>query len=313
MQIFYEPADRLAQWQGRDDVLGVVCYGATPERWPWSGVAPRVSVPLTAPQADVCEILTAGRVQGGVRDGVRYAHDGDWLFAAIEVADTSTLQADSAAAYGRVLRLCREQGYPYLIRAWQYFPEIHCVEEGLERYRQFNRGRHEAFRSYLAQGAPRPAATCIGSARGALTIHVLARALPGVPIENPRQLPAYCYPETYGPRPPDFARAMAVDRPGQGRLLWISGTAAIVGHASQAPGDLAAQTRETFTNLATVLAAAEMGPEPRVLATKIYMRAPAPLGALPPPWDQSAIMILQGNICRLELTVEIEAVVQARC
>ncbi len=310
MRIFYHPAERLAEIEDRRDVLGVVGYGAAGPARPWCGRAPYVGLPLEPHGPRVCEVIAAGTTQSGARHGVRYAHDGEWLFAATEAPASGAIEAAAVEVYGRLLQVAKEEGYGCLIRAWQYFPDIHGAEEGLERYRQFNRGRHRALGDYLAQGGLRPAATCIGTRAGHLTVYILARRVPGVAIENPRQISAYRYPETYGPRPPDFVRAMKVV--GEGcAWLWISGTAAIVGHESRAAGDMAAQMRETFANLDAVVASAGLGEDRRVSLAKIYVRGTDTLPALPGSWAGAPVVVLAGDICRAELLIEIEAVVTA--
>ena len=83
------------------------------------------------------------------------------------------------------------------------------------------------------------AATAIGlpSPPDQLHVHWLATKQPGIAIENPRQVSAFAYPRDYGPVAPGFSRAMLL--PGDTPLLLISGTASIVGHASQHPDTLA--------------------------------------------------------------------------
>ncbi len=306
MRIAYYPADRRGELEGRDDILGVVGYGITA---PWQGRAPYVATALVPTGSPVYEVIAGGPAVSALRDGVRYAHDDEWLFAAVRLGAGERMASVAAEAYGRILQVVEDEGYGYLIRAWQYFPDIHAPDEGLERYRQFNRGRHQALEGYLARGGLRPAATCIGTRGGELTLHVLARRTPGIAIENPRQVCAYRYPDAYGPRPPDFVRAMKVASGGR-EWLWISGTAAIVGHESQAPGDLEAQARETFINLDAVVAGAGLGADRKVLAAKVYVRGE---GGVSPPWPQSwrtaPTLTLHGDICRAELALEIEAVV----
>ena len=58
---------------------------------------------------------------------------------------------------------------------------------------------------------------------------------PAARVENPRQVSAWRYPRQYGRTPPSFARAMML--PAQDALA-ISGTAAVVGHASAHHDDL---------------------------------------------------------------------------
>ena len=139
----------------------------------------------------------------------------------------------------------------------------------------FNAGRFAAFADWFrapqsrsaAQSAPVfdrarfhrdiPTATGVGHAGDDLIIHALASALPGRPIENPRQRAAYRYSRKYGPLPPCFARATLV--PGTAdsqRSLLIGGTASVCGEASVHADDLVAQTAETFRNLDALICAA---------------------------------------------------------
>ncbi|MGH8150795.1 MAG: pteridine-dependent deoxygenase, partial [Steroidobacteraceae bacterium] len=134
-------------------------------------------------------------------------------------------------------------------------------------------------------------------------------------IENPRQVSAYRYPRQYGPAAPTFSRAMLLSE----RLLMVSGTASIVGHASRHPGSLASQIDETLANLECVLArATALEPAlPRGWGAhsllKVYLRrrasaaeAAARLAARLPPAVR--YVILEADICRAELLVEIDCV-----
>ncbi|MHB8253569.1 MAG: chorismate transformation enzyme, FkbO/Hyg5 family [Acidiferrobacter sp.] len=307
MHIRYCAAEKLAGLEERPDLLAVICYGATPK---WEGRCPCVSLPMATTSIDRCEVLSAGIATYGQFGDVRYAHDGEWLFAAVTVPEHQGLSDTVVGVYGQILQTLDRLGYPCLVRAWQHFPDIHEPEQGLERYRQFNQGRHRALAPYLVRGGIRPAATCVGSAGPGLVVYVLARATSGIAIENPRQIAAYHYPTLYGPRSPDFVRAMKVHSDGEW-YLWISGTAAIVGHESRGTGDLDAQVSETFANLDAVVAQADLAPDAAVLATKVYLRTPGVLSSLPKFWRDSPIIYITGDICRQELAVEIEAVLHS--
>ncbi len=99
-----------------------------------------------------------------------------------------------------------------------------------------------------------PAASALGFESGPLTICFFAarEAMP-LAIENPRQVSAYKYPEDYGPRSPTFSRASAIELHGQ-TVLFISGTASIVGHQTMHAGDVVAQTQETIVNIKATVA-----------------------------------------------------------
>jgi enamine deaminase RidA (YjgF/YER057c/UK114 family) len=141
-----------------------------------------------------------------------------------------------------------------------------------------------------------------------------------VPVENPRQVSAYRYPETYGPRSPTFSRAALADVGNGDVALFISGTASIVGHETVHQGDVLEQTRETLRNLEAVIAAANS----QVTATfslamldcVVYVRHPSDTDAVRSVLENAlganAPMIrhavyLEADICRSDLLVEIEA------
>ena len=76
----------------------------------------------------------------------------------------------------------------------------------LDRYRVFNIGRYDAMcRWFGGAGAfarTLPAATAVGHPGDHFSVHALGSPAPGVPVENPRQLPAFEYSPAHGIRPP---------------------------------------------------------------------------------------------------------------
>ncbi len=297
LSVGYYPKDLVESLQEGGDVLGVVGFGGG------AHAAAALTVPIAA-QGGLVEVWRGGRVTAGRVGDVTCADDGQWLFAAIAVDAGRDIETAAYAAYRELLAVLDARGYPHLVRVWQYFSGINDKEEELERYRRFNRGRHAALAGYLAAGRHRPAATAIGCDGDGLYLYALARRTPGAPIENPRQISAFHYPPDYGPQPPDFTRAMRVD--GDCRYLFISGTAAIVGHASHHAGDADAQCRETVRNLDAVLQAGGLA-APRIEAIKVYVRPGQAVPRLPDPWGKAPTLVLASAICRAELLVEIEA------
>lgn len=280
-------------------MLGVIGFGGGEQ------AAVTLDVPM-AGAGSLYEVWRGGLTSAGRAGSVSYAEDGQWLFASVAMTARPGIEEAAFSAYTELLAVLAARGYPHLIRVWQYFSGINDEEENLERYRRFNRGRHAALKDYLATGRRRPAATAIGCAGDGFYLYALARRQPGTPIENPRQVPAFCYPSDYGPQPPDFTRAMRVD--GDCAYLFISGTAAIVGHASHHPGNAEAQCHETLCNLDAILAAGGLK-TPRVAAVKVYVRPGERPPHLVPPWAGAPQLVLASAICRAELLVEIEAFV----
>lgn len=259
---------------------------------------------------------SAGPVATGREGAIRYSHDGALMFGVLEweEPDGGILHA-SAHAYAALVAFWRDSDYPHLLRIWNYFDAITLGEGDSERYRQFCVGRVQGLGDVDTRTLP--AATAIGSRDGrrVLQVYWLAAREPGLPLENPRQVSAYRYPREYGPQSPTFARALL---PPSSRVpLLLSGTASIVGHASQHADSLRAQLDETLTNLDSLLGAArERAPtlSPHLDGTsrlKVYVRDAADADAVAAqlearlgtrvPW-----LMLHADVCRRELLVEIE-------
>lgn len=275
-------------------------------------------------------LVDGAPVASGHFEGIDWRRCGDLLYGVIELAEDAlpanaeetALQVASKAAYARIFRLLDAQGLPHLWRAWNYLADIHGDDAGLERYRRFNMGRGSAFEQASRSVVGRvPAACALGVAQGPLSVAFLAGTVPAVPIENPRQVSAYLYPREYGPRSPTFSRAALVYPPGQ-ELLFISGTASIVGHRSLHHGDVQAQSHETLDNIAAVVAEAN-----RVsrlgrfsldgLSYRVYVRHAEHFEAvrrlLRQRCGDAPAVYLQADVCRAELLVEIEAMAGHAC
>ncbi len=266
---------------------------------------------------------SAGPFTEGQCGAVRWRHNGHWLWGVADLPDApgELLAATVQSAYGDVFATLRQTGVAHLQRLWNYVPHIHDLDAGQERYRHFNRGRQQAF---LAAGQAAfdgaPAACALGTPGGLLRLRFLAGRQAPVALENPRQVSAYRYPASYGPSSPTFSRAALVKASAGQVLLLISGTASITGHASQHVGDLPAQIDETLTNLQALLDTAHTRCTARftlaALRCTAYLRhaEQAPvlrahlarrLGADSPALQQ--LILLQAEVCRPDLLVEIEA------
>jgi chorismate lyase/3-hydroxybenzoate synthase len=178
-------------------------------------------------------------------------------------------------------------------------------------------GRARGIARELAPGEL-PAATAIGFPRrtGRFLLYWLAAARPGHPLENPRQVQAWRYPRQYGPQAPGFARALLPAS--EAMPLLLSGTAAVVGHASRHGDSLQAQLDEVLANLDSLIATARAlrpglpvhpGAGTRL---KVYVRDAADLGIIG-AWLDARLpgvprIVLHGQVCRAELAVEIDGV-----
>lgn len=250
-----------------------------------------------------------GTVERGRLGMVRYARDDHHLFAVMDLDEREHggIRATAEAAYAEMRRFQQQSPFPHLLRTWNYLDAINEGAGDLERYRQFCVGRTRGLGEVRSENYP--AATAIGCQHPThqLQVYWLAGRAPGKPIENPRQVSAYHYPRTHGPTSPTFARAtLAAD----GTLL-VSGTASIVGHASQHGGDPLAQLEETLRNLSTV-GVGNATRTPADLLFKVYVRDAAHLEMIASCLRKSSphanVLYLAADICRRELLLEIECV-----
>jgi len=319
----------LSQPSGwREGVLGAHCYSADSARQMQDVVGiPFLQVPMERLDSGdpVCEVWHgSGQLVQGQRGAIHYRHDDRVLFGTIALPEPAhqgssgktPLQLATETAYRQVFALLDDLQFPYLYRFWNYMADINSHSFGLERYRQFNLGRHDAF---LAHGreviGQVPAACAIGSAQGPLCVGFLAGRMTPLSIENPRQISAFQYPEIYGPRSPTFARASLV-RHGDVEVLFVSGTASIVGHANMHPSDVVAQARETMANIKAVIDEANRhasvpGFDLSTLDYKVYVRNPADLEPIRAELarcvgDKFRAVYLKADVCRPELLLEIE-------
>lgn len=293
-------------------LAAVVHSGGAPAP-PATPLVVRVPLPQLAgpPVAELWQVR--GEVQSGSEGSLRWAATDAVLAGALELpaSDGAELEAATAIAYREMLAVCDQLGYPHLLRLWNVVPAINRVDDGLERYRLFCRGRADAFERHhgpLFQSRL-CASSAVGGAGSELVVWFLAGRERGLPRENPRQVSAYSYPPCYGPRSPSFARATRCPASAGGALL-LSGTASIVGHRSVHPGDVRRQLDETLDNLEGLLpddAAA------RFEALKVYLRReedlPAVRAALAGRLGNALpVLYLQADICREELLVEVEGI-----
>jgi chorismate lyase/3-hydroxybenzoate synthase len=243
----------------------------------------------------------------------------DWLLGAatLPLAMTAGLETASRLLYESIFQAARGR---HLARIWNYIPAINASGSGgLENYRVFCQGRSLAFEQHHGRGfsARLPAASAVGCNASSLTVVFAACSAPLRHVENPLQVPAYDYPDEHGPRAPSFARATVVAGP-ERSTVFISGTAAIRGHATLASDRTDEQLDCTLENLGALSLACGLGPALDMAGSstrhfKIYLRHTADQPAVAATLtkkllrDTDHVSYLHADICRVSLRVEIEA------
>jgi chorismate lyase / 3-hydroxybenzoate synthase len=296
-------------------VLAIVAFGRAAAR----GESKYVNVALEPLQKNDArrEVWrTHGSVRTGVHENVRWSSDGNYAFAVVELSESEHggIEETARQAYADLVAWVQASATPNFLRIWNYFDAINEGDGDDERYRKFCSGRAAGLGAAFAGNYSAASAIGTHDDRRIVQVYALAARTAGAPVENPRQVNAWRYPRQYGPTSPGFARAMRA--PTQFPQLYISGTAAVVGHESHHAGEIKAQLEETLTNLQTLLesarSASRLG-ESGGDILKVYVRNPDDVQWLQNILrsrlsDDVPLIFLHGDICRSELLLEIDGV-----
>jgi len=325
LQASYEEGS-ASDWIGcNDDVLAVFEFGQSP----LDSVDPR-HVPVALKQLDSPAKVEVWRSKGPIKTGswdrLRFAQ-GELLtmgHIALDLKTTGDMRDCSRMAYDILQSYLQQSPHPWPLKIWNYIPGINAGEGDKELYRQFCLGRSEAVSIDPGDSPPLPAATGIGTAleESCLQVYFLAGALPGLDVENPRQVSAWRYPRLYGPKSPLFSRATIMRMNGSSQFL-ISGTASILGHQTHHENQVCNQLRESLRNVQSLLEEGHrlMGGAHAQLdgdgILKVYIRHEEDfelirqtLEAEAPP--EIPRVYLKGDICRANLLTEIDGIINVK-
>jgi chorismate lyase/3-hydroxybenzoate synthase len=321
----YQEGEPERWLEGADDVLAVFEFG----RSPLASLDPR-HVPVALDQLGSPEMVEVWRCTGPIKTGswdkLRFAQ-GEQLtmgHIALDLRKTGNMRVSSRLAYDILQTYLQQSPHQWPLKIWNYIPGINLGSGDEELYRQFCLGRADAILIGPGDRPPLPAATAIGSPADEPTLQVyfLAAALPGLDVENPRQVSAWRYPRQYGPKSPLFSRGTILRLNGSQQFL-ISGTASVVGHQTHHENQVANQVSESLRNVQSLLEEGYRltgGPHARLGnegVLKVYIRESGDLDLIRQTLDAEAPaelprIYLQGDICRSNLLTEIDGIVCLR-
>jgi len=311
------------QWlAGPDDVLAVFEFGHSP----LDSTDPR-HVPVALSQLDEPERVEVWRCEGPIKCGtwdlLRFAQGAQLTMGhiALDLRAHSGMRDASRHAYDVLQSYLQQSPHPWPLKIWNYIPAINEGVGDDELYRQFCLGRADAVLIDPGDLPPLPAATAIGAphTEPALQVYFLAGALPGMDVENPRQVSAWRYPRQYGPRSPLFSRGTILTLNGSRQFL-ISGTASVVGHQTHHENQVANQLSESLRNVHRLLEEGHrlMGDAYARLdqdgILKVYIRNAEDYELIRRTLEAEAPaeiprIYLRGDICRENLLTEIDGIV----
>jgi len=297
----------------QDGVLAVVGYTGDCLQPSRTGYIPSGLAPLGEVSLEVIR-YPFGRAQRGQTDLCHWNIIDDLICAAtwLTPQECQTIEAATEQAYDRILGVAESLGFPFPFRIWNLIPQINQGDGDQEVYKKFCAGRMRAFNRHGMGATQYPAASAVGHHAEGAVVYLLAARKPSRNLENPLQTPAYTYPREYGPCSPSFARATRIEL-AEAEFLFISGTASILGHSTQAPGDIASQLEVTQANIAQLVSQAG-GSISKLSALRVYLRHAEHLDLaktiLQRSYPAEHLNFVLADICRQQLLVEIEALVE---
>ncbi|MFJ3906184.1 FkbO/Hyg5 family chorismatase [Streptomyces sp. NPDC090025] len=324
--LFVTPGDDERERVAGRQVLGRVTYGQSGRPPLLHHGAPLVRISMAEPAAErITEVWTTDRpVRSGRAGDLVYAEDGEHFFCAVRIDEQGVYRDTVRAVYEAAFSLMWRLGYTELLRMWNLVGAITGPNaEGMENYRDFCVGRAEVFEAWADRIPGMPAATGIGALRPGIDLYFLAcRTGRARHLENPRQTPAHRYPTQYGPKSPSFARATYLE-PGAGArpVLYVSGTASIIGDDTVHLDDIERQCATTLANIEALIGAENLGGHglpggfrlTDLDCVKVYVRDAEHLPAVRARCAEAFrpgadIAYFNVDVCRPDLLVEIEGV-----
>lgn len=315
-----------------ENVLGVIEYnsGTKSKEFDLNPDIPFLSVHMDSyTDEPSIEIWTSSSsVCYGRVGSFTFADDGENFFAASTInEDNEKLDKLGKKVYDELFDARYSLNYRHLCRIWNYFPNINENDiNGLERYKSFCYGRALSFDNNcnVIETEKFPSATGIGSMSGNVNICFISSSIDKCKyIENPRQTPAYNYPTLYGPKSPSFARATYYRYSDKNFNIYIAGTASIIGHETIFVDDAENQCITTLDNIELLISEENLRRYDirenlnlkDIDCIKVYIRKKSDFPVIKEICEKrfsqkASIIYIKADICRSNLLVEIEGVIQ---
>lgn len=268
------------------------------------------------------EIWTSDNsVNYGSNKVLKYATDGFHHFLTVDIEEDRDLRELGLLAYDSMFGIIKENNYKNISRVWNHIPNINEYSDTKERYTKFCHGRAESFQK---NDNIYPAATGIGCFGDNLCIYMLSTSENiNKYIENPNQTPAYKYPSKYGIKSPSFARAAYADYGSGCGMLYVSGTASIIGSETVHVNDVRKQCETTIDNIRVLISQQNLnsyGINKKYTiedmdCIKVYVKNDNDFESIREICSKSfsadkSIVYLKADVCRNNLLVEIEGIIK---
>ncbi len=248
------------------------------------------------------------------------------LIGNIQSNEKEGCKTDSENAFNTLSKIFKERSFPVnsIVRQWNYIEDIVGFDGDDQKYQEFNNVRSEFYDTCFEEKGY-PAATGIGMNRGGLIIEFVAvksTEFETSPVDNPGQIAAHSYSEDVliGEEciiktTPKFERARFMEMFGK-KLIFISGTASIIGENTVGVNDPVKQTEITIQNIQRLYSKEVLNKISDKLFLSRYGHArvyikkrehfPAIREVFESHFGNQPVVYIIADICRNDLLVEIE-------
>jgi hypothetical protein len=238
----------------------------------------------------------------------------------------SECRQDAEQAFSLLTNILSDAAFPInsIVRQWNYIENILGFDGENQRYQQFNNVRSKAYGNTFSEKGY-PSATGIGMNQGGILIEFVAiksNEFVTIPIDNPKQISAHTYSENVLvgddcslKTTPKFERARYMELFGK-KLVFVSGTASIVGERTVGAGDPIEQTRVTISNMEQLYSngalkeVANYNLRPKFGHVRVYIKNKSDFIDIKKTFESHfgnlPVVYIVADICRENLLVEIE-------
>lgn len=254
------------------------------------------------------------------KDGTRV------LVGNVQSSESKECRTNSEKAFGALNEIFETLNFSLgsIVRKWNYLEDILGFDGAKQRYQEFNDVRSRIYGDAFNENGY-PAATGIGMNRGGVILEfvaVMSDKAVSIPIDNPEQVSAHHYSqkvlvgkEEVKKTTPKFERARYLELDNR-RLLFISGTASILGEKTVGTGDPLKQTIVTMENIERLYSKEVLSGlpgrsvEPQYGHARVYVKErqdyPVIKRAFKAHYGRLPVVYILADICRDDLLVEIE-------
>ena len=248
------------------------------------------------------------------------------LIGNVQSYSNQSSKINSENSFAELVEMFNSVGFPVnsIIRQWNYIENILGFDGQEQRYQAFNNARTGVYRDFF-EGKGYPAATGIGMNQGGIIIEFIAiqsEKLTTIPINNPVQIDAHTYSdrvlageECALKTTPKFERARYLELFGK-KLIFISGTASIIGEKTVGIGNPAEQTEITINNIKQLYSKEILNRisgeslNPKYGHARVYIKNrkdfPDIKKTFKSQFGNLPVVYIIADICRKDLLVEIE-------